>query len=896
MVFIQLAPTPLEKNLPAIQSDHTSEEVASNTVISLILLDQKERAYTLVNNLLPRHPLLEGLLRVKLQELDEKNDIKAIHYLTDSRLNELPVAIVGILVEFAANHGDVAWYATLMGIVKNLDLEIKRLEMLRALSIQAEWKSGNKNEAVEAARAYLEKNPSHILARVILGQMLKELGKLDDAISEAVIAVGHLSSGSTSLESLQVAELLYRLQQFSEASSIYAQLVKEPGDDEFTRKLLICLVESDQRRKARDILDQLPPELRGHSDFRRILANLARRMGDWSLMRDLLAIELNQHPENVSVAINYLGALYRLNEVGTLQEYLEMDPRFKDSTLEAEFEFSKYQANQGLNQLALNRLYRQYRNNSSSTKAASYYLGQVLIGRPVPEMSDPEVVTFGCAVHLKRASDSRCLVIDIEQSNIQSWPELISSESALFKKLQGLKKGDHVALDNGLANSDFEITSIESIYNYAARKAHDLISAAAEPTGPIYSVRVINYDGTFDIQTLLESAKQRREHVQRVFDSYKKYRFPLVMLAKSLGTDPVTLTLEWPFKEVSFFVGSGTHQERDNSAKLIKDNNYLYVLDLLTIAELVGRKCFEPVVKLIGRPLIPTTVKEHLLMLLELANMPRESASLHEDNGQLIMADTPPNYHENRLSFLREMQNCINKYCDVVVTTGPQEVTEAHRLIAEALDYDSLDVVYLCSERNAILISEDGAFRLIATEAGVVNSMGVQPLLMEACNAGLITKDQYANIIFEKIDLGHDFVSIRAEDMFVIAKRTPYRVSDVIKRGLNTFRKPTLDIMSGVHVCCDFLILIILNVQIRIAVMYTRLILEALQYERPELAEVIRKAIAVALLTAFQSPKCRLKPKDRRAFNEFLDTKDDNKQRNQMRLIPLSIQQLFYRK
>lgn len=215
---------------------------------------------------------------------------------------------------------------------------------------------------------------------------------------------------------------------------------------------------------------------------------------------------------------------------------------------------------------------------------------------------------------------------------------------------------------------------------------------------------------------------------------------------------------------MSFFVGSGTHQERDNSAKLIKDNNYLYVLDLLTIAELVHRKCFEAVVKLIGRPLIPTTVKEHLLMLLELANTPRESASLHEDNGQLIMADTPPNYHENRLSFLLEMQNSINKYCDVVVTTGPQEVTEAHRLVAEALDYDSLDVVYLCSERNAILISEDGAFRLIATEAGVVNSMGVQPLLMEACNAGLITKDQYANLIVNKIDVGHDFVSIRAED------------------------------------------------------------------------------------------------------------------------------------
>jgi len=887
---------PLEKNLPSIQSDHISEEVASNIVVSLVLLDQKDRAFALVNNLLNRHPLLENLLRIKLQELDEKNDIKAIHNLTDLHLNELPVPVIGILVEIAANQGDKAWYATLMEIVEKSDLEIKRLEMLRTFSILAEWKSGNKSEAVEIAYAYLEKNSDDVLTRVILSQMLKEFGKLDDAIKEALTAKEYLSSEANSLEKLQVAELLYQLQEFSEASSIYHQLVKEPGSDEFTKKLLICLVESDQRRKALDILNYLPAEIREFSDFRRIEANLARRMGNWSLMRDLLAIELDQQPENINVALNFLGAAYRLNELEVITKYLERDPRFKNSTLEAEFEFSKYQANQGLSLLALNRLYRQYRDNSSSTKAASYYLGQVLIGKSLPEMLELDVVASGCAVHLKSSSNSRCIVIDIDQFDVKSWPELISSNSVLFKKLLGLKKGEHVTLDSGLANSDYVVTNIESIYNFAARKAHELVSSAAEPTGPIYSVRVVNDDGTLDIQAILESAKQRREHVQRIFDTYKKYRFPIVMLAKSLGTDPVTLMFEWPYKEVPFFVGSGTHQERENSVKLIKENKARYVLDLLTIAELVSRKCFDSITKLTGRPLVPSTVREHLLMLIELANAPRESASIRENNGQLIMNDIPPKYHENRLSFLLEMQSCIDNFCEVVVTTGPQEVTDAHRLAAEALDHDSLDVIYLCNERNATLISEDGSFRLIATEAGVANSMGTQPLLMEACDTGVISKKVYADIVFSKLDSGHDFVSIRAEDMFTIARLTPYRVSDSLKEALDTFRRPTLDIVSGVYVCCEFIIRIILNIQPRISLLYIRYILEVLLFERLDLDKVIRESVSISILAALNDTKCKLKQRERKAYEEFLTTPEESGQANPKRPIPFTIQQLFYKK
>jgi hypothetical protein len=239
------------------------------------------------------------------------------------------------------------------------------------------------------------------------------------------------------------------------------------------------------------------------------------------------------------------------------------------------------------------------------------------------------------------------------------------------------------------------------------------------------------------------------------------------------------------------------------------------------------------------------------------------------------------------------MRSYIDNFCEVVVTTGPQEVTNAHRLAAELLDYDSMDVIYLCNERNATLISEDGAFRLLATEAGVVNSIGVQPLLMEASDTGLISKKVYANLVFDMLDSGHDFVSIRADDMFTIARLTPYRVSDLIKRALDTFRRPTLDISSGLYVCCQFIVLIIPNLQPRVSTLYIKFILDVLIYERPELDKTIRKSISSSISAVLNSSTCKLKLRERKAFDGILGILEESIQVNPRRLIPNIIQKLF---
>lgn len=888
---------PIEQVIPSIQSDHISFEVTNNVAVSLMLVGQKERARSLVSLSIVRHPLSEGLLRIKLNDLDDHKDVAAIHALTDGRLHELPISALATIAEISANQGDLAWHTSIMDAVQASEVEPRKLRELGALTFHARWVAGGRDDVINDICTYLQEHPEHILARVMYGNMLKEVGRDVDAVHEGMKCIAYLSASSCSLDILQVADLLYDLKQFRDVATLYERLMKTPSNDKFTYRLLICLVDTDQRRKAQDIFDKLSPDVLALSTFRRVEANLARQMGDWKRMRKLLGLELEKDPGNSGVALGYVGALYRIEdaeEKAVLKTYLTSDPRFKNTSPENEFEFAKYQINLGLEYLAISRLYRLYRENPGSTQVAGYFLGQLLLSRRTPEFAPPIEAGPGAVIYLRNSTETRCIAIDIDvTSGKNGWPELVSHDSDIAKALQGLKPSNKVTLALNFSSQEFEVDRLENLFTFVAGKAQEQISTAAVPAGPIWSVRIIKQNGELDIDSLLKSAQQRREHVQSAFANYKQHRFPLSMLAKAVGSDPVTLLLDWPFKESTLFVGIGTHEERNSSIKLLRQGGHRYVLDLLTIAELVRRNGFDAAIQLLGKPLVPQTLREHLVGISQLVEQPRPSAIMGEQDGRLQITDTPQNYYDKRDTILKEMLRRIDEFCEVVPTVGPHDVTDIHRTLSEALDHDTMDVLYLCIERDAVLVSEDGGLRLLAQEAGVSFSIGVQPLLMEACDKGLFSKDNYANAVIGKIAGGHDFVSIRADDLITLAKRTPTRVSADVRTLLDSFKTSTMDIVSGVQVSCEFLRLSILRLHPKVAVAYGTQILEVLQFERPQFAASIRQAIAHTVHQALENSSRKLKYHERKAFEPLLDVNEQSEYLIRLKPVALAVRRIF---
>jgi len=812
---------------------------------------------------LQRFPLADGLLRIRINELVDKDDIDAIRALTDSRINELSTGVLVILAEAYANGGEQACYENIKSVLDARNVDEQIAEDLLALSLHALWAGGKHTEAIDSARAQLTTAPANIPLATLFARMLRKQGSILESEKQARQCLAVVTEETLPPTILQVADLLYDFRLYLEASDLYGWLADTHVWGPLTQRYLICLVESDQRERARLAIEALPESVHELSAFRRIAANLAQAAGDLQRLYEILKREIEERPCDSGVAVGYVGALRQLEKVEELKAFLATNPVFENGRPGNEFEFAKYETNYGVAFQGIKRLYRLFRSHPQDATIAGYYLLVLFLSEKmgIPQVSD--VVAPGVAVQLRYLNDTRWIAI--EESGLPplaTWPEVVRPDSVQTGYIVGKKLGEKTEVGGGFGMVEAEIVQIESILLFAARKAHEIIAASAGQSGPIWSVNLAKSDGKLDVEPILESLRRRSKYVESLFAQYSKHPFPISAFAGALGSDPVTLLLEWPYKHARFFVSGGTHLERDQCSELFRNDGTRYVLDLVTLAELVRCDVFENAIKLLGTPFIPQTLKEQLLGLIQLVDAPKASSNMREENGQFYMTDIPAKYYEQRKEFLQRLLACVNKYCEVVPTFGPSTVTKNQRLLAQLLDNTSIDAIYLALERNAILLSEDGALRFLATQVGVTDTLWLQPLLMHLRELKLLKQSEYSRIIIEKLSLGHDFVSVGSDDLVWAAKKSTSTLSPQVKAVLETFKRPSLELRSGIHDCAGLLRWVTEEFQPPFAKIYYKECCDALCYGREDVADGITSVLRAEMLRVLVT----LKQPDRKSL------------------------------
>lgn len=889
---------PLESTLAAIQIDSLSEELTSNVCVGLLLSRNWARARAIATTGLARHPTLEALLRIRVNELADQDDLSGLRKLTDGRYEELPTSTLAALAEVSANKGDLAWFYAVVAVLEKRDHNAHQTAELRALAIHAHGEAGEKAKAIQLANEFLAEQPNHVLTRVLLSRMLLQKGELLPAAQQANFALGALQPDSPIGDVLHVADLLYERNLYPEASALYERIVTSPGANGLTQRHLSCLIESGQRRKASEILEALAPEIRGAPAFRRIESNLARQMGDWARMRDVLKQELDRVPTDSGVAVGYIGALHRIPaEKETLRTYLASDPAFDGRQPFNEVEVAKYQREHGFPDLSLRRLYRLFRAHPNDAALGGYFLAQVLIGKLVPELTKaPLSAAAGVTVHLRSGAEAREIAIDFDDAiGGASWPELVAPASDVARKLLGKVVGDKVSLARGMGDVEYEVVGLSSIYGFAAAKVHKLLAETANPGGPLWTVNLEKVDGSLDIEPLLAMTRHKSARIEDALKNYTRFRFPLATLAQLVGTEPLTLMLDWPNSKASLFVSIGTQEERQAALVQLATGDKPFVIDLPTLGELVGTGVFRTVAPLLGRPLVPQTAREELTNIIQFQETAPSKMSLREENGQYIREEATQEQLDRRLALLREMLACMDDLCEVTPVLGPKSITDNHRMLERLLDNATLDAVYLALERDAILLSDDGGLRLTAPSVGLTNSMAVQPLLMFAMERGALAHSDYVDVVIGKIARNHDFISVRTEDLVAIARRDTAKVAAGVVAAFDTFRSRTLELNSGVQVCGEFLAGMVPLCPPAIATEYFKLALDVLQHERPMHAEAVHRALSDAMEHGMESIPKKRAHSLRRQMDIHLNHPEPKSQRIQLTPVARAAKELCIR-
>lgn len=887
---------PLEATLAALQVDSVSEELTNNVCVALLLTRNWGRARAIAATALARHPTLEGILRIRVNELSDKEDFAGLHRLTDGRYDDLPTSTLAALAEVSANKGDLDWHQAVIADLGKRERSAHQAAELRALTIHAHWEAGEKVKAIQLANDFLAEQPAHALTHVLLSRMLLKQGKLLPAAQQADLAMGTLQPDSSMGDVLHVADLLYERNLYPEASVLYERIATSPGANWLTQRYLVSLIESGQRRKASEILETLPADIRSMPAFRRIESNLARQMGDWPRMRDLLKQELDRTPTDSGIAVGYIGALHRIpGKKDALKTYLASDPIYDSRQPFNEVEVAKYQREHGFPELALKRLYRLFRAHPNDSALGGYFLAQVLIGKLVPELAQaPVVAGAGVVVHLRAGVEARDIAIDFDEAvEGASWPELVTPDSDLARNLLGKVLGDKVTIGRGIGDIEYQVAGLSPLYAFAAGKVQKLLAESANPGGPLWAVNLEKADGSLDIEPLLAMTRHRSAGIADALKNYSRLRFPLATLARLIGTEPLTLMLGWPSSKASLFVSIGTQEERDQALALLVSSGKRYVIDLPTLGELVGTGVFRAVAPLLGRPLVPQTAREELTNIIQFQATAPSKMSLREEDGQYIREETTQEELDRGLALLREMLACMDHLCEVTPVLGPKAITENHRMLEELLDNATLDAVYLALERDAVLLSDDGGLRLATPAVGLVDSMAVQPLLMLARDRGALAQTAYVDVVMGKLARNHDFISVSTEDLVAVAQRDIANVAATVVVAFNTFRSRTLDLASGLQVCGKFLASIVPLCPPTVTTEYFKLALAALLHERPMYAEAVHRALADAVRHAMEGiPKKKTHPL-RRAMNVLLNSPESQQQRIRMAPVARAVKELL---
>ncbi|SDR10798.1 hypothetical protein [Pseudoxanthomonas sp. CF125] len=858
---------PLEQTLPKIQSEAISEEVACNVVNALWLVGKDERVQAISSVFLHKHPSAEPLLRVRVLYLAGKKNIEEIRRLTDHQLDTLPLPVLTMLAEVAATLGVPEWYKDVVRHIEDRDYDSGVLTDIRLLDFQLKWAVGDRDSAIQGLRDHLRNHPSHVLGHIVLTDLLLRADRRAEALDQCHVCSG-IITGEALFYQIQLAELFFRLEDFEAAANLYEALVTEPSADEMTINFLISLIETDQRWKVQSTLDRLSNTERQNPTIRRIECNLARRTSNWARLEELLELEIARCPESAQTAVAYAGALYRVGKLKELRDFLAKDSKFKKSSPESEFEFAKYQVHAGLASLAIARLYALYRGNPDSTKIAGYYLSQVLLAPLTTEMNSPEQITATSAVLLRNSTEEWWILID-ESSSIGSWPEQVVASSPMAAELIGKKNGDSVTVARGAGSCDAEVVDVISAYVFAVRKAQERLAASAAQDGPLWSVKAYKTDGELDVDAIATPAKERRKLVETAFSSYKKNKIPLSLLAKWIGTDLITLMLEWPYSQFDMFVSTGTQAERDEAIRVIKASDKTYVIDLATATELTRLGLFDQFIRVVGNPFVAQSVKDEVSNILQLHTKQKPAATLADSGNGLVLFEANSEEHARRTIELERILENLDK-CHVSPTIGSPQVDENIRRYAQVLDEHVIDSFYLSVEKGAVLFSEDGTVRLLAKDFGVADVAWIQPFMMVGLESGVIALDSYVAGIVAMIQTGRDFISVRTEDLAHAAKAKATSVSSSVKTMLDTCKRPTIDFPSAATVAMDFLRFVLVNMSPRIAGGYACEVRDALCAGRDEFKDKIIELISIRLQQAYGRNGRRLKISDRRYFQGLL--------------------------
>lgn len=801
---------PWHERLWGIQSA-TLGETVTHLGYALLMLNRFTDALRLAQDAEMHGHRAAEILRILVTALYELDREGELLHLADERLAEMDDTSLTIVGQVAAANGNLALLKqTLDATLAVAPIDGKATELLTALRWEALMRADKQETAVNEILMARVDVGGGLISACVAARILNRAGRALEADAIVQRAKALVKAESTNTDKLMLAELLFNVAHFAEAGALYERLVTPGQLSDLNTRLLACYVKSNRRNKAKELIAKLPADWIEHDKTRNLAIELGQQAADWSFLGPLADAQLRKHPHNAGSWLSKLTVSLHSSTPAEFQNDLRSVPELLEGTIRGTAQLANLELRYGEVERGMRRLYRMVRSNLDEPEALSAYFLSIVgapTELPLMETELPVVTPGSCIALIDEFGQPTSLVIDPTDvgglPKREGYSDVIATTSAA---LLGASVGQQVDLP-ALAFGDtkrYTVTAIESAY----RKILQVVHERANALGGLPHIKTVRLGQTGDAELDLAHMKaevMRSSDISRqLFDAYAAGHATLSGFSERMGRNTVEAVLGWPSDGPPLFVGTGSEAERVAAFDLLARPDAVYVIDALTLAELVHLDIQELLAHL-PKVLVTPVTKSMLEQFFRGAKEDRSVATSTEVNGQLAFIEHDAQYHTRRIEFFAAVLAAVDKYCEVQPAYGELGDDPDMCRLAAVLEDEEMEVLLLAKTAEATLLTLDGRFRSLLEFVAKVPGVWPQALLMHCANKGLVAPARRASATVRQFLSSRSFVSLSAADLTWMVLQGGAYLQQGMQRFTAHLSSEAADFPTTVRVAFDFL-------------------------------------------------------------------------------------------
>lgn len=778
---------------------------------SLLVLHRFTEALSLIEEAEAHGYTSEEILHTRIAALFALEKKEEFLTFTAQKMSDLGLSSLAIVGQFAANEGKLSLLQqTLDAALLFNPVDDETTELLTALRWQTLARTGAQDLAVKEVLSAKVDSQGGLIAVCLAARVLTRAGRHLDAEPMVERARRLVSEQGTEPQKYMLAETLFYAGRYSEAAVYFEQLITPGYLSDLDNRLLDCYIRSQNRRKAKELLSRLPSDWIENDNTRSLAIELGRQVADWSFLRPLAETQLRLHPNLARSWIFKLTTDLHSATPAEFQNDLRRVPELLDGPIDSIAQMARFEFRYGELERAMRRLYRMLRHNLDEPEALSaYFLAIVGAAKELPLMEEEllTVVPGSCVTLEDEFGNVTQYVIDPpdvgELPKRDGYSDLLSAQATA---LIGSKVGQEVdlpALAFGGKNR-YRVTGVQSAYRHLIKVVHERSNMMGGlPDMKMVPVRK-DSDGELDLAHMKAEVLRSSSAVRQLLDDYASGRMTLGGLCYIRRRSSTEAVLGWPIDGPPIYVGTGTPEEREKAAEIIRNPDACYVIDAVTLAEFVHLEVQEALQHL-PRLFVSTLTKTTLERCLLEAEADQSVATSTEIDGQLAFIEHDARYHARRIQFFKESLDVIERYCEVRPAYGELDDSPLLMKLIEVLHPEEVEVMMLARASNAIVLTLDGRFREILESVAKVSGIWPQTVLMHCAANKLLDPKKLSSATVKQFLLNRSFVSLSGDDLVWMALQGGAYLQQGIQRFKEYLSSNKTDFTSAAAVAFSFL-------------------------------------------------------------------------------------------